>query len=220
MDKPQRPKEHVTGDVAQTSVALIFKRWGWTADIVQSDYGEDVESNIFAEGQRTNLYFRCQVKGKSFGDEVTETNDGHLSITIKASTCRQWVEEYFPIFLAVYDVEHNHAYWCDPLQQLRADYSRLGQETISFRLSRETDLANSKQLLSGEVEKFYAKLLRLDDFSLACDVYPVLMPGYRSEPVGSSFVDFEESDEGGETRLEHRQTNLNSLPSWMTVLKT
>ena len=60
MDKPQRPKEHVTGDIAQ------------------SDYGEDVESNIFAEGQRTNLYFRCQIKGKSLGDEVTETDDGYL----------------------------------------------------------------------------------------------------------------------------------------------
>ncbi|MGA2240451.1 MAG: DUF4365 domain-containing protein [Verrucomicrobiota bacterium] len=220
MDKPQRPKEHVTGDIAQTSVALIFKRWGWTADIVQSDYGEDVESNIFAEGQRTNLYFRCQVKGKSLGDEVTETDDGYLSVTIKASICRQWVEEYFPIFIAVYDVESGRAYWCDPMPQLRADYSRLGQESISFRLSRESDLANSRQLLSGIIEKFYAKLLRLDDFSLACDVYPVLMPGYRSESVASPFVAFNESRERDEMSLERCQTNLNWLPSWMTVLKT
>ena len=220
MDKPKRPKEHVTGDVAQTSVALIFKKWGWTADIAQSDYGEDVESNIFVEGQRTNLYFRCQVKGKSLGDQVTEVDDGYLSVTIKASICRQWVEEFFPVFIAVYDVESDRAYWCDPMPQLRADYSRLGQESISFRISREADLTNSRQHLSGEVEKFYAKLLRLEDFSLTCDVFPVLMPGYRSESVSSSFVAFEESHEGEQINLERCQTDLNSLPSWMTVLKT
>jgi len=83
MDKPQRPKEHVTGDVAQTSVALIFKRWGWTADIVQSDYGEDVECNIFAEGQRTNLYFRCQVKAKTLGYEIAEAKHGYLTVKIQ-----------------------------------------------------------------------------------------------------------------------------------------
>ena len=220
MDKPQRPKEHVTGDVAQASVALIFKKWGWTADIVHSDYGEDVEANIFVKGQRTNLYFRCQVKGRSLGDEIIETHDGYLSVTIKASICRQWVEEYFPILVAVYDVDSGCAYWCDPLPQLRADYSRLAQDSISFRISRESELANSRQQLSGIVERFYAKLLRLDDFSLGCDVYPVLMPGYRSEPIASSFVDIKESREGDEVQLERCQTNLNWLPSWMTVLKT
>ena len=220
MDKPRRPKEHITGDIAQASVALIFKRWGWTADIIQSDYGEDIECNIFAQGQRTNLYFRCQVKGKSLGDEVSETGDGHLSVTIKALVCRQWVEEYFPIFIAVYDVRNDRTYWCDPLPQLRADYSRLSQETISFRLSRETDLTSSRQLLSGEVEKFYARLLRLDNFSLACDVYPVLMPGYRSEPVTSPFVDFKESKDGDQIQLERCQTDFNWLPSWTTILKT
>jgi hypothetical protein len=219
--KPERPKQHITGDVAQTSVALIFKKWGWTADIVQSDYGEDIEVNVFADGQRTNLYFRCQVKGRSRGDEVSETDEGHLCVPINTSICRQWLEEYFPIFIVVYDAERGRAYWCNPLPQIRADYGRLEQQTISFTLSRETELAHSRQLLSAEVETFYAKLLRLDEFSLSCEVYPVLMPGYRSEPASTSFIDFEESEgERKGTRLDHCQTNINSLPSWMTVLKT
>src|SRR5262245_16990974 len=99
MDTPSRPESHVVGDVGQTAVSLIFKRWGWTADIIHSDYGEDVECNIFAEGQRTNLYFRCQVKSTSSTEDVTELEGGRFSVAVKTTTCRQWVEEYFPVFL-------------------------------------------------------------------------------------------------------------------------
>ena len=219
MAKPKRPKQHITGDVAQTSVALTFKKWGWTADILQSDYGEDLEVNIFADGQRTNLYFRCQVKGRGRGDEVIEADNGHLSVAIDTSICRQWLEEYFPIFIVVHDAKQDRAYWSNPLPHIRSDYSRLEQQTISFQVSREMELASSRQRLSEEVAAFYAKLLRLEHFSLTCDVYPLLMPGYRGEPASTSFVDFEES-EGENPELARRQTNINLLPSWMTVLKT
>jgi hypothetical protein len=45
------------------------------------------------------------------------------------------------------------------------------------------------------------------------------MPGYRSEPVAFRFVEFEETFEEGKIKLGRCQTELNSLPSWMTVLK-
>ena len=172
--RPKRPQQHVTGDVAQTSVALILKKWGWTADIVRSDYGEDVECNIFVDGQRTNLYFRCQVKGSK--DPEVRSKGDQLTVSIGTSTCRQWIEEYFPIFLVIYDVENDRACWCDPLPQIRADYSRLAKGKISFRVQSNHDLAKSRQALSALVESFYANVFRLEDARLACNVYPVLMP--------------------------------------------
>ncbi|GEM_PF-2342267 len=217
MDKPSRPKSHVVGDVGQTAVSLLLKTWGWTADIIHSDYGEDIECNVFVEGQRTNLYFRSQVKSTDSAEDIDELEDGQLKVSIKSTTCRQWLEEFFPVFIVVYDVKRNCGYWCDPLVQLRADYSVLNQQKVSFTVVRVNDLSASKKQITDKVEAFYARLVKLDKLCLSCEVFPVLMPGYRSEPSGRPFLN--RAIPNSPLRVERCSRNFNYLPSWMTRLK-
>lgn len=53
--KPRRPRSHVIGDVGRTFVKLLLEKWGWTADIVHSDYGEDLDCTVLTGGRRTAL---------------------------------------------------------------------------------------------------------------------------------------------------------------------
>ena len=48
MKTPKRPKSHVTGDIGHTYSALLIKQWGWTADRIESDYGEDLDCSILS----------------------------------------------------------------------------------------------------------------------------------------------------------------------------
>jgi len=39
---PQRPDNHVVGDIAATKVQGILAECGWASDVVYHDYGEDL----------------------------------------------------------------------------------------------------------------------------------------------------------------------------------
>ena len=58
----KRIREHIIGDIGETSSSLIFKQWGWTSDKITSDYGEDLDCQVFINNLKTHYHFRCQVK--------------------------------------------------------------------------------------------------------------------------------------------------------------
>jgi hypothetical protein len=77
---PERPPAHVTGDVGQTAAQLAIKRLGWTADIIHSDYGEDLDCEVYVDGHRTALHFRCQVKSTRTALPIIELHTLHDNI--------------------------------------------------------------------------------------------------------------------------------------------
>lgn len=218
--RPSRPQSHLTGDLAHKHVAVLITSWGWTADNVTSDYGEDIECNIFTAEQRTNFYFRIQAKGTlSKQDNVRRYRNGDYRITIQGELCRQWASECFPILLTVHDGASNIIYWCHPVQYLRKNPSLLTQASVTFRVPLGNILSDSKSTISELIEKSYARLLKLDEPHLKCEIYPLLMPGYKSEPSIRPFLDRKKINKQTIFAAPHT-CQIDDLPGWLSPIKS
>lgn len=213
---PLRPKNHIVGDVGQTTTALILKKWGWTADIIQSDYGEDISSDIFINNSRTALNFRCQVKSFYSNDgQVRKLKSGGYSVSIDAGLCLFWSECYYPIILAVYDNESEKVYWSNINSQIRAKVLNIKSATISIRIDAN-DLQVTKNILESSVSQYYSKIMMIDSPALSCDVTPVIMPFYRAVPVSDFILTHLELDG---IYFNFEVTDYERLPSWLTAIK-
>lgn len=218
---PIRPQTHITGDVGQTAVALIFKEWGWTADIVRSDYGEDIDCNIFVDNRRTALHFRCQVKSSADATEsVRQTASGDFCISIATSICKAWLLSYFPVLLIVYDGATRQAFWTDVTAQIRENLAALSQDTMTLHVSREKPLHEAKNEIFALVRNFYARLLRLSSTALECEVFPILMPGYRAISLRQDLDARRQAWLSQAIEAGSVQRHRDSLPAWATSIKT
>lgn len=217
---PKRNDAQVIGDVGETVVQLLFKRFGWTADIIQSDYGEDLDCNIFIKNQRTNLHFRCQVK--SLGKDssyIEELKSNKYSIPIETTILQTWITCMFPVFLIIYNEETDEMFWDMPVRQFMESPTELNQKKASIHVCKKKKLnRNSRDEITKEVQSFYNKLLRLDNAKIECQVIPVIMPKYR---VLSPFTIHEVLNDNLSDILRINSHMLDSemLPSWTTVLQ-
>jgi hypothetical protein len=215
-----RNDSHVKGDIGETAVQLILRKFGWTADIIQSDYGEDLDCNIFIQNQRTNLHFRCQVKSRSKNSTyVKELKSSKYSVAIETSILQTWITCMFPVFLIVYDEEKEELFWDMPVKQLMKSPAVLSQEKISIHVSKKRVLTrSSSDEIIKEVQAFYNKLLRLDSAKIECQVIPVIMPKYR---VMSSFRIYEiiSNNPSDKVSISPHMLDSEMLPSWTTVLQ-
>lgn len=214
-----RPENHVTGDVGQKAVALLLTEWGWTADVIQSDYGEDLDCHVFVEHQRTPLHFRCQVKASLDAEnKVRRLKSGDFSICIASETCRAWLLGYYPVLLVVYDCQSKTALWADATEQIRRKISSLSGKTVMLHVSNDSVLKNNQTLVISTLTSFYARLLKVHSESVERMVFPVLMPGYRIIPQIDSrdLFRFNDHDEHRSYATIHR----DALPAWTTSLRT
>jgi hypothetical protein len=205
--KPGRPRSHVVGDVGRTFVKLLFEEWGWTADIVQSDYGEDLDCSVFTGGRRTSLHFRCQVKATA---NPKRKRGGEYAVTVNASTCAAWIQSYYPVFLVLYDGRAKEAYFVNAVAILRKNPNALTRRYVSFTIPRNAQLRLSRDILLKHVQDHYAEFLRVSD-SVQCLAFPVLMPKYRMALPRTEFA-----IEGWDWEHRHR----DRLPAWTTVFET
>jgi hypothetical protein len=213
---PRRPASHIAGDVAQSAVAFAFQEWGWTGDRISSDYGEDLDCTIFIDNQRTGLHFRCQVK--SLGEEsryVKTLSDGTFSVRLKTSTCKAWLLSYFPVLLVVYDPGSKISFWTNATMQIRENLSALSQRTMTLRVRNRPSLQESRQAIICQIQSFYAGLLRLSSPTLECEVFPLLMPGYRALPY---YQVYELKLASSQLALMSTPRHIDSFPAWGTSL--
>jgi Domain of unknown function (DUF4365) len=215
---PDRPPSHRIGDVGQTAVALCFKRWGWTADLIHSDYGEDLDCTIFTNGRRTTLYFRCQVKSSTDSDQkVRRLKRGDFSISIKSSTAQSWLLSYFPILITLYDEKADDVYWVNASRQIRENINSLSQKTVTLHVPRKS-LRDSKYDVQQDINQYYANLLRLNSPKLGCNVFPILMPGYKAIPIRGMLNLSKQVNLNG-LSLEDTTFSIDLLPAWATNIK-
>lgn len=217
---PQRPRSHITGDIGQTATALIFKQWGWTADFISSDYGEDLDCNIFIRNQRTALHFRCQVKSTA-GDKqyIHRLRSGDFSVSIDVSVAKTWLISYFPVLLVVYDESKGEAYWINATEDLRKHLEKLSQKSVSIRVSHLARLRENRASIEGSVQQFYAQMLRLSEPILTCEVFPILMPGYRAVPF-HDLLELKREDLGKKLNPSPITKSNETLPAWTATLRS
>ena len=206
------------GDIGETTVQLILKKFKWTADIIKSDFGEDIDSNIFIDNARTNYHLRCQVKSTTNDSEYVKLlKNGNYSVSISSSTLKAWLTSYFPVFLIIYEEQSDLCYWSNPIEQILKNPSKLEKDKPSIQVPKKNIFnLSSKETILEEVKSFYRKIQRLDESAIECKIVPILMPNYRIIPFHhySSFI-FEST----ELFPEISGDSIELLPSWMSVLK-
>ena len=206
------------GDIGETTVQLILRKFKWTADIIKSDFGEDIDSNIFIDNSRTNYHLRCQVKSTTKDSEYVKLlKNGNYSVSISSSTLKAWLTSYFPVFLVIYEEVSDRCYWCNPIEQVLNNPSKLEKDKPSIQVPKKNILNSiSKETILEEVKSFYRKIQRLDEAIIECKVVPILMPDYRIIPFHnySSFI-YENTELSPEISADY----IELLPSWMSVLK-
>src|SRR5687768_17050719 len=102
--KPIQSDAQSLGDVGETTVQLILQKYKWTAEIIKSDFGEDIDCNVFLDNTRTNYHLRCQVKSTTKDSEyVKQLKNGDYSVSISSGVLKAWLSSYFPVFLIVYE---------------------------------------------------------------------------------------------------------------------
>jgi hypothetical protein len=217
-NKPIQSDAQNLGDVGETTVQLILQKYNWTADIIKSDFGEDIDCNVFIDNTRTNYHLRCQVKSTTKDSEyVKKLKNGDYSVSISSGLLKAWLSSYFPVFLIVYVEDSDSCYWTIPTKQILDNPAKLEKDNPSIRVSKKNVFnKTSKEQILKEVKDFYYKILRLDESTIECRVTPILMPNYRVIPF-HNYSDFIHKKELLKADIAAEFVEL--LPSWMTVLK-
>jgi len=115
--KPIQSDAQNLGDIGEKTVQLILTKYKWTADLIKSDFGEDIDCNIFIDNIRTNYHLRCQVKStKKDSKYINELINGDFSVSINSGLLRAWISSYFPVFLVIYEEDSDLCYWTSPIE--------------------------------------------------------------------------------------------------------
>lgn len=216
--RPMQTDSQSLGDIGEKTVLLILAKYKWPADIIKSDFGEDIDCNVFIDNARTNYHLRLQVKSTTKDSSyVKQLNNGNYSVSIDSDTLRAWLTSYFPVFLIIYEEDSDSCFWCNPIEQILKTPSKLEKEKPSIQVPRKNEFNfKSKDAILEEVKRFYHKIQRLDEAITECKVIPLLMPRYRIIPFHhySKFI-----YENTELTPEVSGDYIELLPSWMSVLK-
>lgn len=207
----KRKKEHIVGDVGETSASLVFKEWGWTSDKIISDYGEDLECQVFINNLKTQYHFCCQIKSteknKNF---IRKLKNGDFSVSIDTEQAKSWLLAYHPVLLIVYDVSLKNHFWINSSNYIKSNIHKMSQKSINFKIPSSNILKDSKDLLLTEIKNFYANIFHLDEPILSTNIYPIIMPNYLSINIGH-FISLPKSDY---FTIEPDTVNIEKLPSW------
>lgn len=217
-NEPTQTEAQSLGDIGETTVQLILKKYKWTADIIKSDFGEDIDCNVYINNTRTNYHLRCQVKSTTKdSDYVKQLKNGDYSVSISSGLLKAWLSSYFPVFLVIYEEDSDLCYWTNPTKQILENPSKLEKDYPSIRVQKDNILdKGSREEILNEVKQFYHKIQRLDEATISCKVTPLLMPNYRVIP----FHHFSESIYNkSQLKAEIAGDFIELLPSWMTILK-
>jgi len=206
------------GDIGTTTVQLILQKFKWTADIIKSDFGEDIDCNIFIDTIRTNYHFRCQVKSSSKDSQyIRKLKNGDFSISIEAAHLRAWQTSYFPVFLIIYEEETDKCYWTTPVEQIFQNPKKLNAKVPTINISKNNIFDDTtKDNILNETKNFYSKFLRLDESAIECNVMPILMPDYKVIPIFDYYDFFHRKSD---FHIDLNCNLIENLPSWMMVLK-
>lgn len=129
--RPVRTREHYLEDISRNYVEQIILRCGHTVDEPRSDYGYDLEMTTydfggddrFTTGEVENGHIFMQLKAT---EAVRLLADGEtIPLRIKRRHAVLWGSEPMPVYLIVYSVSADAAYWLHMQPYLKAPGFRL-----------------------------------------------------------------------------------------------
>jgi hypothetical protein len=88
-----------------------FLSLGWTTEILDKDYGEDLLVRIFDQGNATPYTFYVQAKSVESLKRHTRKDGSYIRYPIDFEHLRHWNDFWDPVFLMLWDRETNVVYW-------------------------------------------------------------------------------------------------------------
>lgn len=113
-----RTREHIIADLGVNFVERQILLAGYTAERFLHDYGTDLMVKTYTPaGEVEAGQFGVQVKAT---DHFAAHADGHtFPLRVAVADLRQWVLEWPPFVLAVYDAAGDRAFWLDAHEYVR-----------------------------------------------------------------------------------------------------
>jgi hypothetical protein len=110
---PKRPRSHLNADLSVTRIQEAFLSMGWTVEILNQDYGEDLLVRIFDDENATPYTFYVQAKST---DRTRKRGGDHVRYAITFDHLQHWTELWDPVFLMLWEKESGNVLW-DMIQQ-------------------------------------------------------------------------------------------------------
>lgn len=105
---PKRTDEHVKEDISINFVRRVILQNGWTCQQRGgTEYGIDIDGEIFEKKNPTGMVFRMQVK--STDSPIIKQNYIYHDIEIK--NLNYWQQHTDPIIFVIHGIKSNTAYW-------------------------------------------------------------------------------------------------------------
>lgn len=133
-----RPKTHISADLAVNFLQRAFVTEGWTVEVIDQDYGEDLLARVFENGEATQKWFFVQSKSVDEIDKY-KLSTGEISYSFDSRHILQWMNFRHPVIVAVYDTRNEMVYWQDVQEALRLETEFNGQSK-SIRIPNSNTL--------------------------------------------------------------------------------
>ena len=138
MVRKRRTRSHVIADLAVNHVERQALLAGYSVERFWRDYGTDLNIYTYNDlGEFESGVILVQVKATDSLYIVED--DRHLAVRVESVHLRQWLSEFVPFILVLYDAASDTAYWLWIQEYLRSrgiDISLLGR-THTVRVQRD-----------------------------------------------------------------------------------
>lgn len=126
------------GEVAENEVINIFLRFGWKAQLLLPDVGEDRLVRIYKENVKLPFHFFVQIKGT----EHIKITNGTLTVPLQRRLINNWLYMPTPVIVIAYDVlsPSHTAYW-EILQNGLENYDEHKKGNFKFPIPAQNVLS-------------------------------------------------------------------------------
>jgi tetratricopeptide (TPR) repeat protein len=136
--KPKRPLQHRLETGSRRAFEALLPL-SWTVDERSSDYGVDLDVEVFDEDDATGIRFNVQLKSR---DETAKNS----SVRLKWSTMSHWHDHDLPTLVVLWDRETN-AFWWEWSHRLNTYEKNVDVEKVSVSLPNSWDETTLDALL-------------------------------------------------------------------------
>ncbi|MHA7627891.1 DUF4365 domain-containing protein [Corallococcus sp. M7] len=151
---PTRNRQHVIEEESRRAFGNATPA-EWVVRPQESDYGIDLQVQIFENSKATNLFFFVQLKGSDSLDV-----DGEVAgYRFKTERLRHYLELAIPVMLVAYDAKSRRLYY-DWVHAIWAGLDAEGvgkwhmQESVAVKLAHSLGV-DCQKTVSSEVKQFY-----------------------------------------------------------------
>jgi hypothetical protein len=93
-----------------------FLSLGWSVEVLDKDYGEDLLIRIFEDGEATPYTFYVQAKSAESLTRYSKRDGAYVRYPIDFDHVRHWNEFWDPVFLMLWDRQADTIFW-DMIQE-------------------------------------------------------------------------------------------------------